>query len=74
MILLKDLLCQQWHKYECCNSWNSGLGKSLRMVISLEMEVHWNKLQIGPSMTPLNNLNSGFRVYEVDSAVSRILP
>jgi hypothetical protein len=25
---------------------------------------------IGPSITPLTNLNSGFRVYEVDSAVS----
>ena len=24
---------------------------------------------IGPSITPLTNLNSGFRVYEVDSAV-----
>ena len=24
---------------------------------------------IGPSLTPLTNLNSGFRVYEVDSAV-----
>ena len=24
---------------------------------------------IGPSVTPLSNLNSGFRVYEVDSAV-----
>ena len=24
---------------------------------------------IGPSITPLKNLNSGFRVYEVDSAV-----
>ena len=28
--------------------------------------------QIGPSLTPLTNLNSGFRVYEVDSGV-RIL-
>ena len=26
---------------------------------------------IGPSITPLTNLNSGFRVYEVDSAVRR---
>ena len=25
--------------------------------------------QIGPSITPLTNLNSGFRVYEVDSGV-----
>lgn len=25
--------------------------------------------QMGPSITPLTNLNSGFRVYEVDSAV-----
>ena len=25
--------------------------------------------QIGPSLTPLTNLNSGFRVYEVDSGV-----
>lgn len=25
--------------------------------------------QIGPSITPLTNLNSGFRVYEVDSSV-----
>ncbi len=24
---------------------------------------------MGPSITPLTNLNSGFRVYEVDSAV-----
>lgn len=24
---------------------------------------------MGPSLTPLTNLNSGFRVYEVDSAV-----
>ncbi|KAF8167475.1 Metallo-dependent phosphatase-like protein [Crassisporium funariophilum] len=28
---------------------------------------------IGPSITPLNNLNSGFRVYEVDSATFDIL-
>jgi hypothetical protein len=28
---------------------------------------------IGPSITPLTNLNSGFRVYEVDSAV-RVAP
>jgi len=26
--------------------------------------------QIMPSLTPLTNLNSGFRLYEVDSAVS----
>lgn len=25
--------------------------------------------QIGPSLTPLTNLNSGFRMYEVDSGV-----
>jgi len=28
---------------------------------------------IGPSVTPLTNLNSGFRVYEVDSATFEIL-
>jgi hypothetical protein len=27
---------------------------------------------IGPSITPLTNLNSGFRVYEVDSAVRAV--
>ena len=30
-------------------------------------------LQIGPSLTPLTGLNSGFRVYEVDTGVSTIL-
>ena len=29
--------------------------------------------QIGPSITPLTNLNSGFRVYEVDSGVRALL-
>ncbi len=29
----------------------------------------WGCVQIGPSVTPLTNLNSGFRVYEVDSGV-----
>ena len=28
-------------------------------------------IQMGPSITPLTNLNSGFRVYEVDSAVRK---
>ena len=28
-----------------------------------------NRGKIGPSLTPLTNLNSGFRMYEVDSAV-----
>lgn len=31
--------------------------------------VNW----IGPSITPLTNLNSGFRMYEVDSKVSNVL-
>lgn len=40
----------------------------------------WNVLfshlciQMGPSITPLTNLNSGFRVYEVDSAVRSFVP
>lgn len=29
--------------------------------------------KMGPSLTPLTNLNSGFRVYEVDSAVCELL-
>ncbi|KAG6873835.1 hypothetical protein C0995_010447 [Termitomyces sp. Mi166 len=31
------------------------------------------KIQIGPSVTPITNLNSGFRVYEVDSATFEIM-
>ncbi|KIM47617.1 hypothetical protein M413DRAFT_205073 [Hebeloma cylindrosporum] len=30
-------------------------------------------IQMGPSITPLTNLNSGFRVYEVDSATFEIM-
>lgn len=37
--------------------------------LSLEASNGYSQ-QIAPSVTPLNNLNSGFRVYEVDSAVS----
>ncbi|KAH7904866.1 Metallo-dependent phosphatase-like protein [Hygrophoropsis aurantiaca] len=34
---------------------------------------HEDQMSIGPSVTPMTNLNSGFRVYEVDSSTFEIL-
>jgi len=31
------------------------------------------RLQIGPSLTPLTNLNSGFRMYLVDSVTFEVI-
>lgn len=41
-----------------------------RRVQLFEMLSNGQTTQIGPSVTPLTNYNSGFRMYEVDSGVS----
>jgi len=45
----------------------------VRNLIFLKCLFSHLRIQMGPSITPLTNLNSGFRVYEVDSAVRNFI-
>ena len=67
-----DLLREQRHHHECADGPSGGMGECTVLVW---LHDRWpaggliGAAQIGPSLTPLTNLNSGFRVYEVDSSV-----
>lgn len=69
--LSADLLREQWHSHEC---WDC-VGRILGMKPG---QPFWTStdliIQVMPSLSPLTNLNAGFRMYEIDSAVSFFHP
>ena len=66
-------------RFVICFEWNFLSANPLQMQIfyannatNISAQTALTTSWIGPSITPLTNLNSGFRVYEVDSAVGII--
>lgn len=70
LLTSKDLLHQQRNDYVRCDRAGSVLGEHWRSLPPPARSVSLTGTQIGPSITPLTDLNSGFRMYEVDSNVS----
>jgi hypothetical protein len=69
--LSADLLREQWHSHECWDCVGRILGMKPEQPFWTSTDLI---IQVMPSLSPLTNLNAGFRMYEIDSAVSFFRP
>lgn len=68
-----DILREQRHQYQRGHRASCIMGKyGAPIEAGRHLTPDLPRTQIMPSVTPLTNLNSGFRVYEVDSGVRPI--